>query len=80
MPTPDRFLSQLKELRVQYALEALSPHKRSQSAYGYGLACGVVQGLEMAERLLNDEITAQEEFENGSKLAAQTGTTSRPRR
>jgi hypothetical protein len=69
MPTPDRFLSQLKELRVKHALEALSPNPRNRSAFDYGYACGLVQGLEIAERLLNDELAAQEEFTNESRFA-----------
>lgn len=66
MPTPERFLNRLKELRTNHALEALNPGSGDQSEFGYGKACGIAQGLELAERLWNDE-TAQEEDDNGSK-------------
>jgi len=60
MPTPDRFLSQLKELRVRYALEALNPHRRNRRPFDYGYACGYAQGLEAAERLFSGEIEQEE--------------------
>lgn len=64
MPTPERFLEALKELRYKHSLEALNPGKGNQSEFGYGKACGIAQGLELAERLYADQ-TAQEETEVG---------------
>jgi hypothetical protein len=69
MPTPDRFLSQLKELRIKHALEALNPSQRNRSAFDYGYACGVAYGLELAERMFSDELIAQEEFTGESRSA-----------
>jgi hypothetical protein len=76
MPTPDRFLSQLKELRVKHALEALSPSQRNRSAFDYGYACGVAYGLELAERVFSDEIGEESE----SQLARPPSGTTRPGR
>ena len=60
MPTPERFLAVLKEQRLKHAFEALNPGKGDQSEFGYGKACGIAQGLEIAERLYEEQ-TAQEE-------------------
>jgi hypothetical protein len=73
MPTPDRFLSQLKELRVKHALEALNPSPRNRSAFDYGYACGVAYGLELVERMFSDEIGE----ESGAQLS---GSSTRPGR
>lgn len=65
MPTPERFYNALKELRHQHAEEALNPGAKDQSEFGYGKACGIAMGLQLAERLYDDQI-AQEEKELGS--------------
>ena len=65
MPTPERYLAALKEQRHRHMLEALNPGKGDQSEFGYGKACGIAMGLEIAEAIWN-ETTAQEEATNGS--------------
>jgi hypothetical protein len=72
MPTPERFLALLKEQTYKHSLEALNPGKGDQTEFGYGKACGIAQGLQIAEALWNDQ-TAREEREN----EPQSGTTKR---
>lgn len=62
MGSPERFLNALKELRLKHSLEALNPGAKDQTAFGYGKACGIAQGLELAEKLFDSE-TAHEEAE-----------------
>lgn len=71
MPTPERYLEALKELRYKHSLEALSPGAGNQTSFGYGKACGIAQGLELAERLYADQ-TAQEETELGKNRTKNT--------
>lgn len=68
MPTPDRFLSALREKLFKFREEALNPGLKDQTEFGYGKACGIAQGLALAEELYDDQ-TAKEERENESKLA-----------
>lgn len=67
MPTPERFLAVLKEQRIKHSLEALNPGKGDQTEFGYGKAVGISQGLEMAERLWEEQ-TTEEEREIGSNF------------
>lgn len=60
MSTPERFLAVLKEQRIKHSLEALNPGKGDQTEFGYGKACGISQGLEMAERLWEEQMTEEE--------------------
>lgn len=65
MSDPERYLKALLELKLQHQEEALNPGARDQTSFGYGKACGVAMGLQLAERLWNDQ-TAQQEQELGS--------------
>ena len=65
MPTPERFYTALKELKQTHSEEALNPSIKDQTAFGYGKACGIAMGLELAERLYDDQ-AAQEEAANES--------------
>lgn len=60
MPTPDRFISVLRAKRLEKLEAAVKPGKGDQTEFGYGKACGVAEGLELAEELWENQ-TAQEE-------------------
>lgn len=62
MSSPERYLNALKELRYKHSFEALNPGAQDKTAFGYGKACGIAQGLELAEQLFDSQ-TAQEETE-----------------
>lgn len=64
MPTPERFLALLKEQIYKHSIEALNPGIGDQTEFGYGKACGLAQGLQIAEKLYEDQ-AAQEESEGG---------------
>lgn len=71
MPTPERYLDALKELKYKHSAEALNPGAKDQSSFGYGKACGIAMGLQLAENLFSDQ-TAQEEKEVGSNRTKST--------
>lgn len=48
----NRYLGQLKSLKSEYAVGALSVPK-VKDAFEYGKHCGVVEGLNRAEQLLS---------------------------
>lgn len=79
MPSPEGFMDRLKELRLKFLEEALNPGAKDQTEFGYGKACGIAQGLEIAQRALSDQ-TAQEEDADGTNSKPTSGTTSRSRR
>jgi hypothetical protein len=48
----NRYLGQLKNLKSEYAVGALSTPK-AKDAFEYGKHCGIVEGLNRAELLLS---------------------------
>jgi hypothetical protein len=65
MPTPERFLSLLKEKQTDHAIGSLNPGRGDQTEFSYGKACGILEGLKLAEQIYVDQ-TAQDEKEIGS--------------
>lgn len=53
MPLIEKFLSRLKERQPQFAVEALS-NAGQRDAFEFGRMSGVLQGLKMAESILED--------------------------
>lgn len=62
MSIPERYLAALKEEQVKHATGALNPSAKDRTEFGYGKACGIAEGLLLAESLL-DNVTAQQEGE-----------------
>lgn len=66
MSHPERFLGELQELRARIAQEALAPRGEDRTAFGYGKACGIAEGLLHAEALYEKILSEQEEAERGA--------------
>lgn len=65
MTLPEQFLGKMQELKSQHAAEALAPSKKDQSEFGYGQACGLYQGLLIAEQAFNQLLEAVEKEQRG---------------
>lgn len=63
MTIPEQFLVAMQELKSKFAAEALAPSKRDETEFGYGKACGVYQGLLLAEERFNDILSQVEKKE-----------------
>lgn len=66
MSHPERFLGELRELKAKFAQEALVPRDKDKTAFGYGKACGVAEGLSHAEALYEKLLSEQEAQERGA--------------
>lgn len=67
MPTHERFLGELRELRQQLAAAALSPSEEKRSEFGYGKACGLDEGLRRAEELYEQIVDQEDQEERGGQ-------------
>jgi len=67
MPAPERFLALLKEQIAQHADEAFVPGASNQNAFGYGKACGIREGLKIAEALFEKVLDEEIQEVRGGK-------------
>lgn len=62
MAAIEKFLNRLRERQPAFAIEALSQASReSRDAYEFGRMSGILQGLQMAEVILNEVLEEDDE-------------------
>lgn len=56
------YIERLKELKISSMSESLAPQKSEmKTSFGYGFACGIQAGLDMALKALEDYLEEPEE-------------------
>lgn len=76
MAVVERYLEGLKALKAQVSVESLTTVPDAEkNAYGYGKACGRLEGIALAERLFEDLLSEQEEAESGVSRRSRTAKT-----
>lgn len=65
MAAIEKFLNRLKERQPAFAIEALTQASNHRDAFEYGRMSGILQGLKMAETLLEEVL--EEEDGNSKK-------------
>ena len=67
MSVLDRYIGELQALHAQTALESLTNIPESEkNSFGYGKAVGRLEGLQLAENLLNRLLSEPEVNESGA--------------
>lgn len=67
MALAEKFLAEIGTLKADAASETLQPETRYQNAFGFGRACGIQEGLRMAEELLNKLLVESEDAANDKR-------------